>query len=180
MERTVNSLLALSRYEAGLEQPQPEPVELCAEVRRVAGLMKAHADQNGLKFDLALPNEFWVHVDTALFRRLVDNLVGNAVEHSPRGSAIRVQLGPNGELRLSNPAPHLSEHDVPRLGERFFHLSSGHGGMHTGLGLSLACAIASVIGLGLEFELRDDGCLVVVVSGLKQLESVPHGADLVT
>ena len=46
MEQTVESLLALTRYESGLEKPQPEPIDLCAEVMRAASLMKHHADQH--------------------------------------------------------------------------------------------------------------------------------------
>lgn len=170
MEQTVESLLALTRYEAGLEEPQPEPIDLCAEILRAAGLMKYHADQHDLKFEFDMPEEFWVHADSALIHRLISNLVDNAIAHSPRGSVIRVMLGAGGELLLSNPAPQLAASDVPRLGERFFRISAGNGGSHTGLGLSLALAIAKVLGLRLELAKREDDRLVVAVSGFPRLE----------
>ncbi len=172
MEQTVESLLALTRYEAGLEEPQPEPIDLCAEVSRAARLMKNHADQHDLKFEFDLPDEFWVHADSALIRRLISNLVGNAIAHSPRGSVIRVMLGVGGELLLSNPAPQLAASDMPRLGERFFRISAGNGGSHTGLGLSLAFAIAKVLGLRLELAKREDDCLVAAVTGFRRLDQL--------
>jgi two-component system sensor histidine kinase QseC len=172
MEQTVESLLALTRYEAGLERPQPEPVDLCAEVMRAAGLMKYHADQHDLKLEFDMPGEFWVHADSALVRRLISNLVGNAIAHSPPGSVVRVALGAEGKLQLSNPAPQLTASDMPRLGERFFRIKAGNGGSHTGLGLSLAFAIAKVLGLRLELAKREDDCLVAVVSGFTRLDQL--------
>jgi len=173
MEQTVESLLALTRYEAGLEQPQPEPIDLCAEVMRAARLMKHHADQHDLKFEFDMPGDFWVHADSALIRRLISNLVGNAIAHSPSGSVVRVVLGAEGKLQLSNPAPQLTASDMPRLGERFFRISAGNGGSHTGLGLSLAFAVAKVLGLRLELAKREDDCLVAVVSGFQRLDQLP-------
>jgi signal transduction histidine kinase len=175
MEQTVESLLALTRYEAGLEQPQPEPIDLCSEVMRAACLMKHHADQHDLKFEFDMLGEFWVHADSALIRRLISNLVGNAIAHSPRGSVVRTTLDAEGELLLSNPAPQLAASDMPRLGERFFRISAGNGGSHTGLGLSLAFAVAKVLGLRLALTKREDGCLVAAVSGLQRLDQLPSG-----
>jgi two-component system sensor histidine kinase QseC len=170
MERTVDSLLALTRYEAGIETPQPEPIDLCAEVRRQALAMKVSADQHELTIEFDLPDEVWVHADSTLWRRLLANLLGNAIAHSPRQSVVRISLSPDGELRLVNPAPHLAATDVPRLGERFFRIGAGNGGSHAGLGLSLAAALAKVLGVRLELKLRDDGCLVVSIAGFHRLE----------
>jgi len=170
MERIVDSLLALTRYEAGLESPQPEPIDLCAELRQQVGAMTAAADQHGLTFKLDLPGEFWVHADSMLVRRLVANLLGNAIAHTPHGSAVTVRFGPGGELQFINPAPQLVAADVPRLTERFFRISTGNGGSHAGLGLSIAAAIAKVLGLRLELSLQDDGYLVVAISGFRTLD----------
>jgi two-component system sensor histidine kinase QseC len=173
MERIVESLLALTRYEAGLETPQPEPFDLCAELRRQAVAIKASADQRELKVDFDLPDEMWVHADSSLVRRLLANLLGNAVAHAPAKSVVRISIGTDGELRLVNTAPHLAATDVPRLGERFFRIGGGDGGPHSGLGLSLAGAIAKVLRVRLELKLRDDGCLVVSVAGFHRLDSSP-------
>jgi two-component system sensor histidine kinase QseC len=170
MERIVDSLLALTRYEAGLESPQPEPIDLCAELRQQVGAMTAAADQHGLTFKLDLPGELWVHADSMLVRRLVANLLGNAIAHTPHGSVVTVRFGPGGELQFINPAPQLVAADVPRLTERFFRISTGNGGSHAGLGLSIAAAIAKVLGLRLELSLQDDGYLVVAISGFRTLD----------
>ena len=174
MEQTVEALLALTRYEAGLEAPQPEPVDLCAELRRQVRAVEGTAGERGLTVTIDLPGEVWVHTDSALVGRLFANLMGNAVSHAPSGSAVQVNLTASGDLVIANPAPHLRREDVPRLGERFLRVPNGNRGSHAGLGLSLAMAIARVLGLRLTLDLRDDGVLLASVAGFRRLEAT-HG-----
>lgn len=169
MERTVEVMLALTRYEAGLELPQPEPVDLCAEMRRQWAAIEVQAENKGLDLQVSLPAEYWVHADSALLRRLLANLFGNALAHSPRGSAVRLELSTDGELRLINAAPQLTPADIPHLGERFFRIDNGDPASHAGLGLSLAAAMSKVLGLRLSLKLRDDGCLVATIAGFRPL-----------
>lgn len=170
MERIVEALLALTRYEAGLESPQPEPVDLTAELRAQLKSVAGPATQRDLAVSLDAPGEAWVYTDSALLRRLLANLVGNAVSHSPRGAAIEVAVTGSGEVSITNPAPHLKREDVPQLGERFLRMDDGNHGTHAGLGLPLALAIAKVLGLKLALELGDDGRLVATVSGFRSLD----------
>ena len=105
MQQIVESLLALTRYEAGLEIPQPEPVDLSAELRRQLNALSGAAEHQSLQMELDAPGEAWVHTDSALLPRLLANLLGNAVSHAPRGSLVQVTLSPGGELSVANPAP---------------------------------------------------------------------------
>jgi signal transduction histidine kinase len=173
MQQIVESLLALTRYEAGLEIPQPEPVDLSAELRRQASILSGAAEHQSLTMRLDVPSEAWVHTDSALLPRLLANLLGNAVSHAPRGSVVQVTLTPGGKLSVTNPAPDLRPGDVPRLGERFFRLETGNHGSHAGLGLSLAIAIAKVLGLSLELALDDGGRLVAAIGGFRPLAEAP-------
>jgi len=169
MEQIVEALMALTRYEAGLESPQPEPVDLSAELRRQARTMGPAADHHALVISLDLPDEAWVYTDSALVQRLLANLLGNAISHAPRGSTVRVTMNPDGDVSLANPAPHLEARDVPRLGERFFRVGNGDRGSHAGLGLSLAAAIAKILRLRFGLALRDDGHLVASIRGFQTL-----------
>ena len=169
MEQIVEALMALTRYEAGLESPQPEPVDLCAELRRQARALIAAAELRELTLKLVLPGEVWVYTDSALVHRLLANLLGNAVSHSPRGSTIEATLAGNGDVNFANPAPHLRSEDLPRLGERFLRIDNGNKGSHAGLGLSLASAIAKVLGLSFGLRLREDGNFVATVGGFRAL-----------
>lgn len=181
MERIVDALMALTRYEAGLESPQPEPVDLAAELRREAQMQAHAAGQHGMTIALDVPGEVWVYTDSALTHRLLANLLGNAVSHSPKGATVRVSLSGSGDLSFANPAPHLVPEDVPRLGERFYRVGDGRqNGAHAGLGLSLSDAIARILGLTLKLTLREDGWLVAEVRGFRALgpATEPHEVPL--
>ena len=54
--------------------------------------------------------------------------------------------------------------------ERFYRIDHGEQGSHAGLGLSLADAIARVLGLTLGLRLGRDGCLVAEVRGFRVLD----------
>lgn len=170
MEQTVEALLALTRYEAGLESPQPEPVDLCAELRRQSRALAAAVEQRSLALAMNLPGEVWVYIDSVLVHRLLANLLGNAVSHAPAGATIEVGLGLDGRITIANPAPHLRPEHVPQLGERFLRVQSGNEGSHAGLGLSLAMAIAKVLGVTLTLELREDGRFVALLDGFVKLD----------
>jgi signal transduction histidine kinase len=170
LEKVVDSLLALTRYEAGIESPQPEPVDLCQNLRRQVESVRGRAEQRQLQIELELPAECWVYTDSTLAGRLFSNLLGNAMAHAPHGTTVRVCAAPNGDVEIANAAPLLTAADMPRLGERFYRVAvEGAENGHAGLGLSLATAMARVLGVNLAFTLRDDGWLVVKLSGFQPL-----------
>jgi signal transduction histidine kinase len=169
LEQIVESLLSLSRYESGIQKPEPEPVELSAEIRHEASRLDGAARARGLKLDFTMPPEAWVQTDAALVRRLVANLIGNAVCHAPQDSAIILRLDADGSFTIENPAPHLTPSDLPRLSERFFRIHSGNGGAHAGLGLSLVQAIAQILDLRFDLDLTRDHRLVARIKGFGPL-----------
>lgn len=177
MERTVDAMMALTRYEAGLESPQPEPMSLDAELRRQTDLLAGEARQREITMTLDIADDVWVHVDSAMLQRMLANLLGNAVSHAPRGATVQVALRPDGGLDIANPAPHLDSADLPRLGERFYAVGRDEAGQHAGLGLSLAFAIAGILNLMLTLELRDGGVFVASVRGLRCLHPSSPAAD---
>ena len=169
LEQIVDSLLSLSRYESGIEKPELEPVDLRAELDRHIALLEGPAQARGLRIRVDAPAEAWIFSDAALVRRLIANLLGNAVAHCPAGSLVQARIGPDRELVVVNPAPNMKEEDLPRLGERFFRIRSGNGGAHAGLGLSLATAIAGILGLDLSLRLSDRHEFVASLRGLRPL-----------
>jgi len=172
MQQIVDSLMALTRYEAGLEKPQIEPVELRGELQKQLAAVAAAAEQRALSIEADLPEECWVLTDSALLKRLVANLIGNAIAHAPSGAPVAVALDSRLTLRIANPAPQLCAADVPRLRERFFRIGEADGGSHAGLGLSLAVALSRVLGLQLGLRLREDGWLEATVDGFRALEDL--------
>lgn len=167
MQRCIDSLLAVSSYESGLAQPELEPMDVVPLLRRVVG--------TDARIDPTLPAEAWVQSDPALLERVIDNLVLNAREYAPAAGRIAIELGQSqGQwlLRIGNPAPDLTEADLPHLGQRFWRKSPAREATrHGGLGLALATTLAAVLAMVLRFELRD-GVLWAILGPLPDIGSI--------
>ena len=89
--------------------------------------------------------------DPVRVRQVLDNLLSNAVRHTPAGGEVRVTCGlRDGVVRLGieNDGPEVAEDDIPRLFERFYRGRSrgDDGDPGTGLGLAVVRAIAEAHG----------------------------------
>ena len=179
MQRCIDGLLALSRYEAGIEQAQVEPLELVDLLRRSLVLASGPAGKRWVAIAARLPDECWVLSDPALLERIVDNLLLNAAEYAPAGSAVQVALATapdGGALRVGNRAPELLPEDLARLGERFWRKSAAReSGSHGGLGLALSGTLAGLLGMRLDFTL-EQGVLWAALGPLRPLV-LPEPAD---
>jgi len=163
LQRTIDSLLALTRYEAGLAQPQPEPLDLAVLLAQRVALAARLGAARDVRFDVAQAGERWVLSDPALLERILDNLLQNAATYAAPHSAVQLGFGAAAAplLRIRNAAPDLEAVDLAHLGERFWRKSPAReSDVHGGLGLALARTLAGVLGLELRFALAE-GILTV-------------------
>lgn len=174
MTRVVDGLLVLARCEAGIDTPALEPVNLAQVVRQQVALLKPSADTRQIAIQVTGPGEQWILSDAAMIERIVANLLGNAVQHAPRGATVEITFVDAplvATLRVSNPAPRLAANEVARLGERHFQgARSDAEERHAGLGLALAQALARQLGATLAFALND-ATLSAELRGLKSLHA---------
>jgi signal transduction histidine kinase len=104
-----------------------------------------------------------------LLARMVDNVVENAVRHSPTGGLINIELGLEGEtarLVLETGGPVLGQQRVAELAQPFRRLGAERTGSHNGhgLGLSIVAAVAAAHGGTLELHARPQGGLAVQIA----------------
>lgn len=177
MGRCIDGLLALSRYEAGMEHAQIEPLDAAELLRRALALAATSAAQREVHVDAGLPSECWVLSDPALLERIVDNLLLNAVEYAPPHSRVTVALehrDGSSRLRIGNHAPGLGAEDLPRLGERFWRKTPAReSSRHGGLGLALSRTLAEALGLQLHFAL-EQGVLWATLEPLRRIAAAPE------
>ncbi|MDE1899848.1 MAG: sensor histidine kinase, partial [Xanthomonadaceae bacterium] len=167
-----DSLLALTRYEAGLAQPEPEPLDLAVLLAQRVALAARLGAARGVRFDAARPGERWVLSDPALLERILDNLLQNAAAYASPHSAVQLDFGDPAAplLQIRNAAPDLVAADLVHLGERFWRKSPAReSDAHGGLGLALARTLAGVLGLQLRFRL-DAGALVAELGRFRTLD----------
>ena len=113
------------------------------------------------------PDGSWVRGSQPLLRRMIDNLLDNAIGHNRAGGWIRVATtvattgaGRQARLVVENGGAVLDPAQVAGLGQPFRRLGAdrtGPGG--AGLGLSIVAAIAEAHGGGLRLDARPEGGL---------------------
>ncbi len=174
-EVLLGDLLEISRYDAGSVQLEREPTSLAHLAEDVIGGMQQLADQHGSEVRLVAPGGWSpVEMDPRRVRRIVRNLLGNAIEHGEgRPIVVTVDSGPHAvAIGVRDYGLGMSAEDAERVFDRFWRADPSRrrtiGG--TGLGLSIALgdarlhggtlAVSSRLGEGTNFVLtlpRHDG-----------------------
>jgi signal transduction histidine kinase len=142
-EQLIEALLTLARSQRGLDHR--EPFDLAELAREVVRSRESDATTRGLSLNTTL-SAAPVSGDPRLAKRLVSNLVDNAIRHNvPNGRAEIVvsTRARRAVLRVINSGPRIAADEIERLLQPFQRLdtqrSSGHDGI--GLGLSIIAAI---------------------------------------
>lgn len=151
LSRTADQLLVLARADAGVLVPVLAPVDLVEFLEETAARWRTALLERDLRLRITFPPEGMVVADVSLLRRLVDNLLQNAVRHTPSGGTISLVAdveGDSWELVVSDTGPGVDPIIRGTLFERFTrsdHARSRETG-GAGLGLSLCAVMAQLHG----------------------------------
>jgi heavy metal sensor kinase len=154
LSRIVDDMFTLARADAGNYPVRRTPMYLDEVVDDVIRAARVMAFTKNVSIQLATTNSAAFEGDEDLVRRLVVNLLDNAVRHAPAGSAVRVDLERVADgyaIAITDSGPGIPPEIQDRIFERFYRgdasrarTDSADGG--AGLGLALARWIANVHG----------------------------------
>jgi two-component system sensor histidine kinase MtrB len=154
-ETLLTDLLEISRYDAGSVQLELEPTSLAHLAEDVIASMHQLAEQHGSDVRLLAPGgHSLVEMDARRVRRIVRNLLGNAIEHGEgRPIVVTVDSDANAvALGVRDFGLGMRPGEVERVFDRFWRADPSRtrtiGG--TGLGLSIALGDARLHGGRLE------------------------------
>jgi signal transduction histidine kinase len=164
-ERLLEGLLTLASSERGIEHR--EPVDLSTLAGHVLAHLPPGAERLGLSIEASL-NPAETNGDPALIRRLIANLIDNAVDYNIAGGRIAIRTGSHAgyaELAVANTGPVIPSTETERLFEPFQRLTPGrtHTDGHHGLGLSIVRAIATAHDATIAASAEAEGGLAVTV-----------------
>ncbi len=141
-----DSLLELSRLEAGAAGEDKSQVRLGGVIREMAELEASRAEQAGLNFLLDLPEaELVVDGRQDRLSSLVANLVDNAIKFTPAGGTVTLGLKRDeawAVLWVADTGIGIPAKDLPQLFNRFHRGRNTTGYPGNGLGLAIVKAIA--------------------------------------
>lgn len=119
MKWLIDSLLELSRLDAGQERMKHEPLDLAHIASDAIDLVQTLADARSITLDLQLVPAP-CHGDARRLGQVVINLLSNAIEHTR--DRIRIETArENGHshLRVIDNGPGIPEEHLPHLFDRF-------------------------------------------------------------
>ena len=160
MSRLVDRLLMLARFDAGALRPAIASVDVADMLYEAAARWRSEAHRKSVRIEVKAPETGHANADPDLLRRVLDNLLDNAVRHTPEGGTVRIAAEPEGDgwrLDVHDGGPGVPAEARPLLFQRFARPDGPrerrNGG--AGLGLALSQAIAEAHG----------GSLVLVENG---------------
>ncbi|GAA2335442.1 hypothetical protein GCM10010246_19300 [Streptomyces cuspidosporus] len=139
--KLVNTLLDVSRAEAGRLKGSFEPVDLARLTTELAGVFRSAFDLAGLSLRVdcpPLPEP--VHVDREMWEKIVFNLLGNALKFTFAGG-VTVRVGPVGDrarLTVADTGTGVPPEELPYLFDRFHRVRGALSRSHEGSGIGLA------------------------------------------
>ena len=139
LEELFDSLLDISKLDAGTLEVQIENFSLTTILDRIAVDFKALATEKGIKFDITA-EKLIVHSDPQLLERLLRNLVSNAIRYTEEGGVeVRIH-GSNSTVRIEvqDTGCGISDADQTQIFDEFVQLNNPARDRTKGIGLGLS------------------------------------------
>ncbi|MDO9407064.1 HAMP domain-containing sensor histidine kinase [Patulibacter sp.] len=154
MRRLVADLLLLARMDASRETERAE-VDLDRAILEAVDELEPQIGDHSVALDIDPVAIDGIRDELV---RMVANLVGNALRHTPEGTEIRVRLrseGTRGELVVEDDGHGIPEDLRQRIFDRFVR-RGGEGAGSTGIGLAIVRAAARRHGGDVRVEATDE------------------------
>ncbi len=148
MGRLVEDLLVLARFDTDrpLDRRYVDLASIAAQAVQAARMVNPDRPVSLLAVDPVI-----VYADTERLRQVIDNLIGNAMQHTPPRSPVTVSVTSTtamGEITVADNGPGMTAEQAARVFERFYRTDDARtrarGG--TGLGLAIAASLAAAHG----------------------------------
>src|SRR6202051_763505 len=159
---TVAALLRLADVEYGPKSSKFQTIDLSAICADLFEFYEPLATSKSVNMTLEIQSPVQILGDGDLMREAVSNLIGNAIKFTPEGGTVRVSVAQedgNPVVRVRDNGIGVEPAERDKIFQRFYRTASGHRVPGSGLGLSIAAAIANLHDLELRFEDNHPGAL---------------------
>jgi two-component system phosphate regulon sensor histidine kinase PhoR len=173
MAALVEDLLELSRLESGERPPRWEEVVPAEIADDVVASFAGVAARKEVSLSRGADHAPAVVTDADRLRRILENLVDNAVKYTPSGGRVEVTTtgGPEGGavFEIRDDGPGIAAEHLPRIFERFYRVDKARSREMGGTGLGLAIVKHLAEGMGAAVSVTSDvgrgTCFRVFVPG---------------
>ncbi len=165
----VNSILDLSKIQAGAFELQPAPFALRPLIDCCCDMIQLRALERGISIVRACPDGLdEIFGDRRAFKQILINLLSNAVKFTPANGEVSIRAEVDGNaltLIVANSGVGIHAHDLARIGSPFFQAKGSLDRPYegTGLGLSIVRGLVGLHGgsIAVASELDQGTCVLV-------------------
>ena len=136
----INTLLKISRFDAGTVSLDMKEVKLCNLIKRAYEPVSIPMDLRQQRFTVNVNDTDTLYCDEAWLCEAVCNILKNCMEHTPDGGTLTVDCSKNRlftEIAISDTGNGISKEDLPNIFKRFYR---GHDSSDSSVGIGLALA----------------------------------------
>jgi two-component system sensor histidine kinase CreC len=148
IQALVDRMMELTALESRRGLERTAPVALAPLLRDAVASAEAAAAARHIAIVLRADEAAWVDGDALLVARAVANLLDNAIDFSPEGGAVQVELGADArsaQIRVRDHGPGIPDYADEKVFEKFYSLARpGSAKKSTGLGLAFVKEIAEL------------------------------------
>jgi two-component system heavy metal sensor histidine kinase CusS len=149
LSHIAENILFLAHADHAALSVEREPVDLRAELVRIAEYFEGPADERGMRFNVVAQGT--ASVNPLLCRRAINNLVVNAVRYGASGTVVRLRgtQDENGAtVAVENDGEPIPDAQLDRLFDRFYRADAARSAFteSNGLGLAIVKAIMHLHG----------------------------------
>lgn len=168
LTRLVESLLAISRADAGNIQLQKSLLDVVDLARESAAMVDVLAEEKGQTIAVSGDESVIVWADRLILRQALINLLHNAVKYSPEGGGIQVDVRAvdrDAVIEVRDSGPGIAPEHAEKVFQRFYRVDKARTRAEGGAGLGLSIVEWAVSAHGGKVELRPNsatGCTFAI------------------
>ncbi len=176
--RVFDALLMIARAEAGASGDGMSEIDAGAVLGDIVEMYEPVAEERGVRLEWETQGELRVDANRQLLGQTLVNLFDNALKYGAGGAEPRIEararrVGPRVEITVADHGPGIPPQDRERVLQRFVRLENSRSRPGSGLGLSLAAAVARLHHGTLRIEDNAPGLRVVISLPAARAPAVP-------
>lgn len=142
LSRISKTLVQLARAESGQITLQRRREDLAEIAEAVISVFEATAGEKQIRLETSVSRPCFAELDRGLVEQMVYQIVSNAMQFTPAGGVVKVELNRSGEeavLSVSDTGPGIGAEHLDKIFQRFYRVRAGNS-LEGGAGLGLAWA----------------------------------------
>ncbi len=145
----INGMLDLAEADAGVFRLAPERLNVLDLIGNVVEMFETWAEEKNISVQIEAPEDLTVAADRQALKRIMANLLDNAIKYSPPGGRVAISArGAQGrvEISVADTGPGIGELDRELIFKRFYRLDKSRSKRGAGIGLALSRALVRAQG----------------------------------